>query len=663
MLRTLSAVMVISVGFILAMMGCQMHASSPVPGIQPTMGERALQKHPASQALAALFPDGSAKPASGFKTTGMKRGDYLTLVEGNVDFYKQHLNEQGAIIDPVKHEEIQYSTPSFALAAATLVVEKKRDDLLEPAVRAMTFATHALANHTTANFHADFYIPLLMHARRILKDRVPKETLATWDAEFRSIIPEQIYRDVNAGANWNMVQLDGESLRRHDGLLATTQATSQPAYVERCLDLQQKRFTQFGMYTDPNMPLAYDAFPRLWMEDMMADGAYEGAHAQQIRDFLMLGGLSSLLILSPSGEWACGGRSAQHQWNEAENIVIFECNARKWHQLGRDDIAGAMKRSAHLAYESMKRWQRPSGELWIVKNRAEPETRLGYEAYSSHSQYNLLPMAMLCIAFERADDSIKERPAPCEVGGFVFDVRDKFHKVFANAGGMYVEIDTAADAHYNATGLQRVHKLGVPLSPLSDSAAAHREYGPTDEPRLAISPSLQWTASEATTRPTWTSLSDFVNPTEPKPAKGDGVVESADLQVDQASRDSVMFALTYHLRNPAGTATVQEQYHLTPDAVEGAWQVDAPSITQTRVVFPALVSDGAHDLDVETTRGTLESHRGGSVLTWKIESPEVLLRIEGPAVPTHNGYVKRVIGEVSRTHAPVMWKMTLDREH
>ncbi len=502
-----------------------------------------------------------------------------------------------------------------------------------------------------------------MHARRILKDRVPKETLAIWDDEFRSIVPEKIYRDITAGGNWNIVHIDGESLRRHDGLVATSQATSQPAYIEKCLNIQQKRFTQFGMYTDPNVPLAYDAFPRLWMEDMMADGAYDGAHAQQIRDFLMLGGLSSMLILSPTGEWASGGRSAQHQWNEAENIVIFEINARKWHSLGRDDIAGAMKRSAHLAYESMKRWQRPSGELWIVKNRAEPETRLGYEGYSSHSQYNLLPMAMLCIAFERADDSIKERPAPCEVGGFVFDVREKFHKVFANAGGMYVEIDTAADAHYNATGLQRVMKKGVPLSPLSDSTAAHRDYGPVDNKvKIAMSPGIQWSSSPATTRPTWTSLADFVNPTEPKPAKGDSVVESVDLAVDQESPESVAFALRYHLRGK-DQCTVQEQYQLTPDAVDGIWRVDAPSITQTRVIFPALVNDGAHDLDVGTKRGMLEVNREGSQLFWEVLDPDnVLLRREGPTVPNHNGYARAVVGEITRTRSPVTWRLTLENE-
>src|SRR5205085_2303900 len=161
------------------------------------------------------------------------------------------------------------------------------------------------------------------------------------------------------------------------------------------------------------------------------------------------GGLSSLLIISPTGEWACGGRSAHHQWNEAASIVIFECNAIKWHQAGRDDIAGAMKRSAHLAYQSMQRWQRPSGEMWIVKNRAEP--------------------------------------------------------------------------HYNATGLQRVHKRGVPLSPLSDSAA-NSDFGPFDyHERQLIAPGIQWenpaAAIQPTTEPalpTWLSLANFINGVAPE---------------------------------------------------------------------------------------------------------------------------------------------------
>jgi hypothetical protein len=460
-------------------------------------------------------------------------------------------------------------------------------------------------------------------------------------------------------------------MRRKDGLVATSQATSQPAYVERSLDKQQARFTKYGMYADPNMPLAYDAFPRLWMEDMMADGAYDGKHAEQIRDFLALGGLSSLLMISPNGVWPFGGRSAQHQWNEAENIVIFEINAVKWHKSGRDDIAGAMKRSAHLAYESMKRWQRPSGEMWIVKNRAEPDTRLGYEGYSSHSQYNLLPMAMLCIAFERADDSIKERPAPCEVGGFIFDVREMFHKVFANAGGMYVEIDTAADPHYNATGLQRVHRKGVPLSPLSDSTASHRAFGPTtDKTMIAMSPGIEWkmpagSSTSPTTRDPdqWRSLADFVQPVEPKPARGERVVERTDLEIQSEQRDSVKLNLRYKL---AGEKfAVQEEYWVKPDEVTGSWKLVGDQLPQqTRISIPALVNDGAKDLEVKPGVGTLESHREGGVLTWQILSPahKVDLKLDGPRVPNHNGYARAVVGDLPDNTRSVDWRTTLEQE-
>src|SRR5256885_15904386 len=108
---------------------------------------------------------------------------------------------------------------------------------------------------------------------------------------------------------------------------------------------------------------------------MMADGAYDGPSAKPLRNFLALGSLSSLLLISPSGEWACGGRSAQHQWNEAQTALICEIEAPSWQRAGRPDVAGSLKRAAHLALQSMYRWRRPSGELWIVKNFAEPEQR------------------------------------------------------------------------------------------------------------------------------------------------------------------------------------------------------------------------------------------------------------------------------------------------
>src|SRR5947208_13057147 len=134
-----------------------------------------VEHHPGSAALKRLFPDEPVAAPSDFKSTGMTRKDYLTLIAGNVDYWKHFQNEAGAIVDPYERDEKnpagkerQYSTPAFALASAELIQEAGREDLLPYSLKAMSFATAALANHTTADNHADFYIPMLMHAHPIL---------------------------------------------------------------------------------------------------------------------------------------------------------------------------------------------------------------------------------------------------------------------------------------------------------------------------------------------------------------------------------------------------------------------------------------------------------------------------------------------------------------
>lgn len=67
---------------------------------------------------------------------------------------------------------------------------------------------------------------------------------------------------------------------------------------------------------------------------------------------------------------------------------------------------------------------------------------------------------MLALAWRVADDSIFATVAPAEVGGFVFELAE-FRKIIANAGGLYVEIDTKADTNYHSTGFVRLHKTGV----------------------------------------------------------------------------------------------------------------------------------------------------------------------------------------------------------
>ncbi len=619
-----------------------------------------VSRHPAAAALRRLFPDPRAAGSPGFSPTRLKRADYLPVIAGNVDFFKNHQDARGAIIDPFEKKERQYSTPAFALAAATLVTQAGRADLQEPAFRALTFALEALANRTPADNHPDFYIPLVVRARRLLAGHAPQATFDNWTRLLESLVPEETYRDVEGRANWNVVNIAGECLRRRDGLVPQAQKEAHAAYLEQCLERQEKRYTQFGMYEDPNAPLAYDAFPRLWLEDVLADGAYDGPRRARLEEFLTLGGLSTLLLLSPIGEWANGGRSAHHQWNEAEAAVICEINARRWKERGRPDIAGAFKRAARLALTSMKRWQRPSGEMWIVKNRAEPSLRHGYENYSFHSQYNLLAVAMLAIVHAHADDTIEERPIPSEVGGYVFDLRDTFHKICASAGGTYLLIDTSADAHYNATGLVRVHKAGVPFSPLSDNAASHRSYGPPGEgPRVGMSPGIAWKEQEAGA---WRSLADFHHPKDEK-NYGPTVARGADLRVHAERPDHVAFTVRYELSGE-GARPVEEEYVVSAAGVEVTARVsDTSAPAAVRAVFPLLVSDGASDTRVTVMDGQAWVTHGGAVLTCELLSPSgarLALDSGGPRVATRNGFMQAAVADLPAGTREVRWRLRLE---
>lgn len=589
-----------------------------------------IADHPAKEELNRAF---TLPAPSGFQATGIKRDDYLKLIAGNVDFFLKCQNEKGAIIDPFSKGERQYSTPAFAASAGLLVKEAGRSDLLDPACRAMTHALTALVEKHSADGHSDFYIPLLVHAHRFLKDAAPADQVKHWEELFRKIDPTTMYNAKLRGMNWNVVSCSGELLRRHDGLIADDRKDAQMKYLESCLNGHMKTLNRLGLFEDPGFPMAYDAFSRLWLDDMQSDNAYTGVHEKEIESFLRQGGLSTLLMLSPSGEWLPGGRSALHSWNEAEILAICEMNANYWKKQGRDDVAGAFKRAAHLAYQSMARWQRPTGELWIIKNRAEPETRFAYEGYSNHSQYNLLPMAMLAIAYSRADESIAEKVSPMEVGGYVFDLRKGFHKIVAGAAGYYVVIDTAADPHYNATGLQRVQRAGVGFSALSDSAPIERAYGPKEVPNIAMAPGVQWKSSDQQ----WIGLANFSGD-----AKSKHHVADVKLTVKEASPAKTTFDVTYQLAGEF-TGSVSETYTIDASGVTVAFRAPEKAAGY-RLQFPVLVNNGASDVPMKVENNTLTITEQGSITRFDAPADAgAAITVEKTRTMNHNGYLDQAV--------------------
>ena len=581
--------------------------------------------------LLERFRQTAAKqPPANFRPTGLTRRDYLKLITAQVDFWKTQQNATGAIIDPYRKEEFQYSTPAYALAAALTIREGARPDLVESAAKAMDWATRTLSERKAATQHEDFYPPLLAHALPILKPLVAPQRAAGWEADIRGINPTAIYRQPIGLSNWNLVAASGEFLFQRLGL---RDADNQ--YVNQSIASQGVHFqSPYGLYLEG--PMAYDAFPRLWVSDIVAQG-YEGSNAAELTEVLRRGAITSLFLQSPWGELPAGHRSAHHQWNEAEQCVIFEIYAAQALKNGDAALAGLYKRAAHLALSSMQRWVRPSGEMQIIKNWVDPAKGHSYEVYSGHSQYNLLPMAMLAIAYDYAKitETIAEAPSPADAGGFVVELRE-LHKIIANAGGTYIEIDPKSDPNYDATGLIRVHVPGLsPQLGPSDSVVKKPKY---NLPKGSATPAttgigVSWKAPDGN----WRRLGEL----------GEANIKKWTLSHVSESPQRVAFDVTYE-GELLGVSRIVESYIVTPGRVELTTEIagyDGP----LRYVWPVLADDGRTPSSIEVRGGTVAvSQDGGKTAqTFTAQGAETV-QVEAPRYANHNGWARVAVAEYPR---------------
>ncbi|PZE20281.1 hypothetical protein [Paenibacillus xerothermodurans] len=380
---------------------------------------------------------------------------YLDIVEGIVGFFGAHQADDGRIIDPIVGGERQYSTPCYAAAAACLARHRGRADLIDPAARALTVSLHSIvAGNAACDNHGNFYTVQMVHAYRWLQKLVSAELVAQWEALFRQIQPALAYQQ--AFHNWSVVAQAGEALRVKYGLGGSL------SEIDEHLEVQLPLVTELGLYVDPNGPLAYDVFSRLFFR-MMLNAGYDGRHREFLTEYSRRGAITSLFVQSPTGEILLGGRSAQHQWNEAGQCYVFESYANEYAAQGDTLLAGIFKRAAKLSLASVARWVRPSGELNIVRNWFDPNERVGYESYSFHSQYNLLAAFMMAACYELADDGMGDVVCPAEAGGFVLSIEPHFRKLVVNAGGYYAVVQTKGERKYNPTGIVRIQKSGLEL--------------------------------------------------------------------------------------------------------------------------------------------------------------------------------------------------------
>lgn len=564
----------------------------------------------------------SQKRVADFTPTGLTRADYLKVVAGQVRALRPCQKANGDLPDPVDGRT-QFSPPCYAHAVATLAASgfDRDPQLLESGMRAMDFCADSLAKGRKAfpDQHPDFYTYPAMLALEEFEKIAPAARLETWRKQLAMLNPKTTYATYGkADNNWTLVHTAGEFLRAQRGWGSSE-------YVDQALAIQKPHITPLGLYLEHGAPFAYDAFSRYFLTGMLHLG-YQGQAYKFYRDACWRGAWTSLMIQSPFGELPTGYRSAQHIWNEAELAKVYEIYAARYAQAGKLPEAGAFKRGAHLALQSIRQWIRPDGSGYIVKNRYPIESRHGYEGYSVHANYNLLACSMLCAAWRFADDAIAEAPAPADVGGFVISLPE-FSMVVANASGNYVQYMTRGNQIYNPTGLLRVHLKG-----------GHPQLGPSDgcivktgneKSSLSLGPAWQDAAGR------WQSLAAMTS-----------AVPALTILQQQTARASfrIEFVVPPNGSNSqalriAETVVIERAGVTVTNDLSG-------KADKLRVSWPMLVFDGEENTNVILDGNTATLHlRGQGICFTVLEPGETRLQRSGLRLNHRNGQAEAALAE------------------
>jgi hypothetical protein len=229
---------------------------------------------------------------------------------------------------------------------------------------------------------------------------------------------------------------------------------------------------------------------------------------------------------------------------------------------------------------------------------------------------------MMCAAWLFADENIPESVCPAQAGGFAFELPE-FHKVFANAGGLYLELETGAAPEYNSTGLIRIHKTGV--DPL---------VGPTDSSAINDGPAAVGVAWREGDR--WQSLAGL----------GQKQIDRTEFSTEQNKADHVRFKVRY-APGRSRIAAVVENYDLTPERVEVTAEVEGHP-AEIKVQFPAMAFDGAAATQIVLKGANVSVRLNHSQEVFSVLSPsDTRLIRSGSWTSFRNGFLEMIEGIVS----------------
>lgn len=369
----------------------------------------------------------------------------------------------------------EHGFPRLAANIGILISNGYRLDLTDMFLQMMDYCCENIPKVLAAN---DFSVKEIIFCILALENsgRVPKEKTNMWRKKLESIDPRRCYdcyaeTESDEVHNWALFTGVSEYMRQYAGLCDSTE------FIDTQIGSQLKWLDENGMYRDPNNPIVYDLVPRGLFAVLLAFG-YNGRYRRELDECLKRTGILTLNMQSVSGEIPYGGRSNQFLHNEANFAVVMEYEAKRYRENGESEVAGEIENAIDKALCNIEAWlsEKPISH---VKNRFPIESGYGCENYAYFDKYMITAASFLYAAYlvSGGREVAKNDKVPSRVPPLAFSLSDDFHKVFLKAGGYFLEFDTSADPHYDASGLGRVHKEGAPGSIcLSVPCSAHPKY-------------------------------------------------------------------------------------------------------------------------------------------------------------------------------------------
>lgn len=388
---------------------------------------------------------------------------YIDLMEKVLGAYStEHIIAYTESVEKNGIEE--HGFPRLTANIGILIANGRRPELSDLFVRMMSLCCREIPLAKEKNGHRagnDFSVKEVVFCiLELERARVYDKSLTdAWRNELFKIDPYRTYSEIAERppkriGNWAAFGAVSEQLRKYAGI------GDESDFIENQIESQLFSFDENGMYRDPNEPIVYDLVTRLQLAAALYFG-FDGACASALEAELLKSADITLLMQSVTGEIPYGGRSNQFLHNEAFFAALCEFYAAYFKNKGDTARAGRFRRAARLALECVERWL-DSTPIRHIKNFYPTETKFGCESYAYFDKYMVTTGSWLYLAYAMHEDGIEESEHAFEGENYVWQTSEHFHKVFMKHGDYTVQIDTNADCHYDASGVGRIHKRGVP---------------------------------------------------------------------------------------------------------------------------------------------------------------------------------------------------------